>query len=254
MEINRNELYLGDCLEVMEFISDESVDCIVTDPPYKITSGGCTVTPNKNEPKGIFNRRDKRKDWADNARKGKMFNHNEIEFEDWVPHIYRVLKNGTHAYIMTNDRNMHELLTICKHNKLRLVNILAWKKNNVTPNRYYMKNLEFIVMVRKGKAKTINNPGSKQCIEVDNIIGGKLHPTEKPVKVMEILISNSTNPGEVVLDPFIGSGTTAIACINTGRQYIGIEKDEEYYEIAKKRISDRLKEKEIEDRKVKFEI
>ena len=99
-----------------------------------------------------------------------------------------------------------------------------------------MKNIEFILMFRKGKARNINNLGSKTCIEVDNIIGNKVHPTEKPIDLLTILIENSSNAGETVLDNCMGSGTTGVACKNLNRHFIGIEKDEKYFEIAKNRI------------------
>jgi site-specific DNA-methyltransferase (adenine-specific) len=234
-EDDYGKLYHGDCLEVMKDIEDNSIDLIVTDPPYKIISGGCTIVPNKNEPKGIFNRREKRKDWSDNARSGKLFNENDIKFEQWIPEMYRVLKDGTHFYTMCNDRNMQNMLNISIQSKFKLVNILAWKKNNCTPNRYYMKNMEFILMFRKGSAKTINNIGTKQCLEFDNI-KGKLHPTEKPIDLIKTLVENSSNENNIVLDPFVGSGSTLVACKNTNRKYIGIEKDEKYCEIAKQRL------------------
>ncbi len=78
---------------------------------------------------------------------------------------------------------------------------LIWKKNNCTPNKFYMKNCEFVVMARKGGERWINNKGTKQCIEIDNI-RGKNHPTEKPIELMEILIKNSSLENELVLDLF----------------------------------------------------
>ena len=98
-----------------------------------------------------------------------------------------------------------------------------------------MKNGEFIVFGRKGKAKPINNLGSKSIIEINNI-RNKIHPTQKPIELLQMLITNSTDRGDVVFDCFMGSGSTGIACLNTNRQFIGMELDQEYFEIAKKRI------------------
>lgn len=235
---NSYRLIQGDCLEVMKDIPDGSIDLIVTDPPYKIISGGCRIKDNGDECSGILNKRrdNKRTDWVDEVRTGKIFLENEITFKQWLPEMYRVLKNGTHIYIMTNDRNMQEALNESVKAGFKLVNILAWKKNNCTPNRYYMKNLEYIIMLRKGKAKNINNMGSKQCLEINNIIGTKKHPTEKPSSLMEIMINNSSAENDMILDPFMGSGSTGVACINTNRKFIGIELDEKYFNIAKERI------------------
>lgn len=234
--IEINNIYNMDCLEGLKQIPDNSIDLVVTDPPYRIISGGVTKTAKGNEPKGIFNRRDKREDWSDNARNGKLFNFNDIAFQEWLPDIFRVLKNKTHFYVMCNDRNMASMLNECERVGFKLVNILVWKKNNCTPNRYYMKNCEFILLFRKGNARTINMAGTKQCLEVNNIIGNKLHPTQKPIKLMKILIENSTNKNDIVLDPFMGVGSTMLAALKTDRQFIGFEIDENYYNIAAERI------------------
>ena len=137
---------------------------------------------------------------------------------------------------MTNNLNIEEFLTTGREVGFQLHNIVIWKKNNATPNRWYMKNCEYILFFRKGKAKKINNPGTKQILEIDNIIGNKVHPTEKPVKLMEILVENSSNEGDLVLDCFMGSGSTGVACKNLNREFIGMELDEEYFKIACERI------------------
>ncbi len=86
--------------------------------------------------------------------------------------------------------------------------------------------------------------GTFQCLEIDNV-ENKLHPSEKPVKLMEIFICNSSKSGDTVLDPFMGSGTTAIACINTNRNYIGFEIDPDYYEAAQERIRIHMQQQTI---------
>ena len=217
------KLLNGDCLELIKKIPDNSVDLIVTDPPYKCISGGKPHL--KNQPSGILSKND-----------GKIFKHNNILAEDYFGELYRVLKEDTHCYIMTNTLNIENFLTTARDVGFGLHNILIWKKNNATPNRWYMKNCEYILFFRKGKAKTINNVGTKQVIEVDNIIGNKVHPTEKPTELMKILIENSSNEGDIVLDPFMGSGSTGIAALNSSRNFIGFELDEEYFGIAKERI------------------
>ena len=87
-------------------------------------------------------------------------------------------------------------------------------------------------MLRKGKAKNINNLGTKNILRVPNIIRNKKHPTEKPVELMQILVENSSKEGEVVLDPFMGVGGVGVACMKSGRDFIGIEIDEKYFGIA----------------------
>ena len=104
-----------------------------------------------------------------------------------------------------------------------------------------MSQFEYILFFRKGKFKRINNCGTSDIISIKNIKhkdnnGKNYHDTEKPVKLMELLINNSSNENEIVLDPFMGIGTTAIACTNTNRNYIGFELDKNYYDIANQRI------------------
>ena len=225
------KLYNEDCLIALKEIPDESIDCVVTDCPYHIVSGGCSNGAYGNG-NGILNDSDS----TTYTRQGKLFKHNDIKFEEWLPEIYRILKQDTHCYIMINPRNLAELQTKAERVGFKFQNILIWYKNNATPNKYYLNAYEMILMLRKGKAKNINNMGTKNVLQINNIIGNKKHPTEKPVELMEILINNSTDVGGVVIDPFMGSGSTGVACKNLDRQFIGIEIDEKYFNIAKERI------------------
>ena len=100
-----------------------------------------------------------------------------------------------------------------------------------------MSRTEFILMLRKGKERYINDLGRSNVFVYPNRQGDKWHPTEKPVELMRDFIINSTNEGDKVLDPFMGSGSTCVACKQTNREYYGIEIDEKYYDIAKKRIN-----------------
>lgn len=154
-----------------------------------------------------------------------------------MPEIYRILKPSSHCYIFCNDKNIKELLNEATKIGFRESNVLVWIKNNATPNRYYMKNLEFILFLYKGKAKPINNMGSKCAIEIKNINGKeKFHPTEKPIELLKQYIGNSSKENDWVLDPFMGSGSTGVAAKNLNRNFIGFELDNKYFEIAKERI------------------
>ena len=222
-------LLQGDCLELLREIPDNSVDCIVTDPPYKIVSGGCTN-------KGNMATTGCLKQNSEAVRHGKMFKHNDIAFVEWLPDVFRVLKHDSHCYIMINGRNISDLQRECEKAGFKYQNLLIWNKGNVTPNKWYMNQCEFILMLRKGKAKNIRNMGTTTLLTVPNIIGKKLHPTEKPPSLLEILINNSTEEGQTVLDPFMGSGATGVACVRAGRNFIGMELDQNYFQIAQKRI------------------
>lgn len=253
--IEINKIYNDDCMNILKSIDDNSIDLVVTDCPYHIVSGGCS-----NGAYGDGNgRREYVKDEQtgrqvlkgtkhinlggqvlnDNstyARQGKLFKHNDIEFKDWLPEVYRVLKDNTHCYIMINARNLKDLQTEAEKIGFEFQQILIWDKGNATPNRYYLNAFEMILMLRKGNAKNINNMGTTNIIRTRNIIGNKYHPTEKPTELMEILVKNSTNENDLVLDLFMGSGSTIIACRNLNRNFIGIEIDKTFFDIAKKRL------------------
>lgn len=223
--MSKIDLRQGDCLEILKTIPSESIDLVVTDPPYRTISGGNKSEKWKSGYAGSVL-------WKND---GKIFDNNNISFCDWLPEIYRVLKNGTHFYCMTNVLNINKIIIEAERVGFYLHNILVWEKNTANANRWYMKNCEFTLFFKKGKAKTINNPGSKMIHKFNNPIGKKIHPTEKPVELMEFYVTNSSNKGDIVLDPFMGSGTTGIACINTERNFIGIELDEKYFQLAKDR-------------------
>lgn len=217
-------LYHDDCMNVLKNISDNSIDLVVTDPPYKVISGG--KPHKKGQPSGILSKND-----------GKIFKYNNIKPEVWMPEVYRVLKEGTHCYIMTNTINLEDYLRIARECGFGLHNVLSWEKNNCTPSRWYMKNGEFTLFLRKGKAKAINNLGSKMIHSFDNIIGNKIHPTEKPVELMKFYIENSSSVGDIVLDPFMGSNSTGRACRELDRKFIGIEIDDEYFKVDQEEMN-----------------
>ena len=233
--MNDIELLNDDCLTILKDISTNSIDLVITDPPYKLnkTTGSMTSSSKSDR-------------WQGNLRAGDKTANitNVIQFSEWLPEIYRILKENSHCYIWVNDKNLVDLCNDAEKAGFRLHNILVWKKNNCTPNRWYMKNCEFIVFLHKGKSFPIKNLGDAQLFECDNINGkDKLHPTQKPITYLERLILNSSNELDTVLDPFMGSGSTGVSCINTNRKFIGIELDNTYYEIAKNRIQ------EVKDRK-----
>ena len=216
-------LMQGDCLERIKSIPDNSIDLCVSDIPYKLTGGGKGDGANSKRPKGIL---------EDNSQLMKV-----PKFEDWLPDLYRVMKNGTHIYLMCNFKNLGDIMNKSLAVGFKHVNLLVWEKNNCTPSQFYMKNCEYTLLLRKGASKYINDiGGSKTVHKFENIIGNKVHPTEKPVDLMEFYVNNSSNEGDTVLDMFMGSGTTGVACANTGRMFIGIELDTHYFNTAKDRI------------------
>lgn len=225
-EIGDSTLYLGDALEILPQIT--GVDLVVSDPPYRITSGGNTtrvMVGGKFDPELYDN--------------GGQIVPCEIDWCDFMKPIYDTMNRG-HAYIMCNDKNMHDALVEAKKSGFRFHNILVWDKGTMTPNRWYMKNCEFIIFLFKGNAVNIKDCGSPQLVKVPNILNAS-HPTEKPVALMKYYISNSSERGQTVLDPFMGSGSTGVAAHDLGRKFIGIEKEEKWFDHAVKRLENRNK-------------
>ena len=224
---NEYSSLFGDCLERMKEIPDGSVDLCVSDIPYKLTGGGKGDGANSKRPKGIL---------VDNSQLMEV-----PKFEDWLPELYRVMKDGSHTYLMCNFKNLNDLMNKSLAVGFKHINLLVWEKNNCTPSQFYMKNCEYTLLLRKGKSKYINDiGGSKTVHKFNNIIGNKVHPTEKPEELMKFYVENSSNVGDTVLDMFMGSGSTIVAALNTNRKVIGIELNEGYFNIAKDRIAKAL--------------
>ena len=255
------QLFNDDCMNVFANMADESVDLCVSDIPYLICGLG------KSSCNGEILKRDELEYEFDSelkrnvkkgtkhvdlggvfsdkslyARSGTLFKHNEIKFSEWLPELYRVMKQQTHTYLMINARNLCELQTEAEKVGFQFQQLLVWEKNNSTPNKYYLNQCEFILMLRKGNAKNIKDLGYTNVLKVPNILCGKLHPTQKPVSLMQILIKNSSSEGDVVLDMFMGSGTTGVASKILNRKFIGIEIDKEYFDIAENRIRNEYKQ------------
>lgn len=266
-----NYLYNGACREMLKTYPDNFFDCCVSDVPYKIKTGGARVVTEENinkferYPQGILNRlvttSDRLKSkWlkqkdnfnAEDAAllvaKGKLFEYCSIKFEEWLPEVYRVMKSGTHIYFMVNGRNFKDLQIEAEKAGFIYQNTLVWVKQNATPNHYYMQKCEFILMLRKGSARDINNIGTVNVFCDLNPFKNKFHPTEKPVSLIKKLIENSTKINDIVLEPFAGSGTTLIAAKEAGRNYVGSEIDKKYYDIALKRLNNTAKRVETQQK------
>jgi len=221
-----NKIINADSIKAMKNMESECIDLLVTDPPYKTIGGGCKDGKNSVRPKGILK-----------ENSGKLFEYQNIKISDWMPEVYRVLKYGSHAYIFTNVLNLTEMLNESKNVGFKLHNLLCWEKNNCTPSQYYMKNCEYILFLRKGKAKWINDiGGSKTVHQFKNVIGNKTHPTEKPVDLLKFYIANSSNEGDLIFDPFCGTGSTLVAAKELNRQYLGYEIEEQYFDISMQRV------------------
>jgi len=212
-------LHNGDCIEFMKTLPDNSVDCVITDPPYGIDykSNRRTVTDKFYK---IIN--DVNLNWLD----------------DFVSEIYRVMDDNTATYIFCSWHNV-DVFKVTIERKFKVKNILVWVKNNHGSGDLkagFAPKHEFVIYAHKGRS-LFRNGRASDVLEFKKITSSKLtHPTEKPVDLMELLVSKNTDVGQVILDPFMGSGSTGIACVNTGRNFIGCELDKGYFDIAQKRI------------------
>jgi len=223
--MDRITLWQGDCLELMKNIESDSIDCVINDPPYKTTSRG-----NSGGTSGML----KDKDFI----KGNGgFKHNNLNFEEVFNELYRIMKDKAHGYLFCNNKNLIMFHHLLENARFNIFKTLIWAKNTAITNMYYMDNHEYIIFFRKGESKKINDCGTKSVLPFSNP-KPKIHPSQKPIKLLEVLITNSTKQGETVLDFTMGSGSTGVACLNTNRQFIGIELDKTYFDIAEKRIKD----------------
>lgn len=234
------KLYNEDCIEVMGRMIEcgSKVDAIITDPPYKVTSRG-----NAGNSGGMLQK--------EINKSGNVFKHNDIKFGDYLPLFAKLLNEDGHLYVMTNHINMNSLLNELDNSGFRVTKILTWVKDNKIMGQYYMSQSEFIVFARlkNGKARRINNCGTSDVFMIPNKKtkkdGKNIHDTEKPVELMQTLVNNSKKDDSIILDPFMGVGSTGIACVNENVNFVGIELDREYFDFAKDRIEETKWREEI---------
>lgn len=222
--IGNATLYCADVRDALPLVSGAAVLC--TDPPYLLTTGGHSRAPLE----GGFG------GWMADYGNGGDIVPCDVEFTEWAPLVFAALGERAQAYVMTNGRNLKDMQVALEAAGFRLHTILVWDKRTALPNKYYQNVTEFTLFMFKGKARTIKDPSSKNLISIFQRDESE-HPTEKPVALMEHYITNSTDPGGLVLDPFMGSGTTGVAAIRTGRKFIGIEKNERFFEMSCERIA-----------------
>jgi len=221
-----------DCIKEMQKIEDDSVDLIITDPPYKIQWQWCGWWKHwKNKFKW-----ENSMYWKENS-KDALFKY--VEPEIYMKEFSRISKWDSHIYIFTNDKNISNAIVQWEKNWLKLMNILVVNKKRSSFFSYFQKQCEFILFFRnkKWKAKYINNCGMSNYFEMNFARWKeKLHKTEKPIELTWYLVEQSTQKLEVVLDPFMWSWWVWVNCKNLNREFIGIELDENYFNIAKERI------------------
>ena len=240
-------LYVGDALRVLSEIPAETVDCIWTDPPYKLSNGGITCIAGRmvSVDKG---------EWDRSA--GLELDH---QFNvDWIEACHRVLKPTGTIWVSGTLHVYPSVGMALLQNGFRLLNDITWQKPNPPPNlgrRTFTHSTELLLWASKAP-KGSRHKYTFNYDEMREANGGKQmqtvwrlptprsneknfgkHPTQKPVALIERCLQASTNPGDLVLDLFAGSGSTGVAALKTGRRFIGIEIDEQFAEICMNRLS-----------------
>jgi site-specific DNA-methyltransferase (adenine-specific) len=215
-----------DCLEGLKQIPDNSIDLVVTDPPYEIQTSGA----------GIYKQPDKQYVKELNLMKDGFS-------PEILDELCRVLKK-INIYLFCSQKQIIPLLDYFVKEKGCNWNLLTWHKTNPVPacNNKYLTDTEFILFFREKGVKIYGEFKTKFTYYVTplNQKDKKLykHPTIKPLEIVKNLIINSSREDDVILDPFIGSGTTAVASKKLNRNYIGFEISEEHCKIAEKRVSE----------------
>jgi len=241
-------IYHGDALELLPMLKPALADAIIADPPYFLSNGGVTCHAGKmvSVNKGAW-------DQTITPEQMHRFNLN------WLRECRRVLKpNGT-IWISGTLHNIHSVGYALQTLGYKILNDIAWFKVNPPPNlscRYFTHATETILWARRDpKARHVFNyremkaeNGGKQMQSLWHIKPparlekryGK-HPTQKPEALLERIIRASTNTGDIVLDPFCGSGTTGVACARLGRRFVGFDRAFDYLQLAVNRLHDELK-------------
>ena len=223
-----------DCLEGLRAIPDKSVDLIATDPPYFLSMGHSGSKTNAQN--------------SDQLASNRCFNDLAIcspFYKMLFAEFKRILKDDGSVYFFTDFRGYAYYFPLMNA-ELPVRNLIVWDKK-AGPGSFYSFAHEFIIFATY-KSKTKKGVGSNVwrlpafSSGARSTDGEKVHPSQKTVELMTKIIEDSTEPGAVVLDTFMGSGTTAVACIKTGRNYIGFELDEGYHAIAQERINEALDE------------
>jgi len=251
-----NTIHKGDCRIVLnKEIPEESVDLIFADPPYNLSGNGLKWEGNKTGG-----------DWfMVNEKWDQMTEDEYLKFtKEWIEACKRVLKPNGSIYISCTYHNIGELIMVLKALGFTPRNIITWHKNNAMPSmtrRTFTHSCEYVLFFSKGKKwifnytdiKKINPERAKDGSEkqmrdlwimpvvqgkerVRDKTGRSAHPTQKPENLLERVILASSNKGDIVLDPFLGSGTTAIVAKRLGRKWIGIETEDKYIRVAEKRL------------------
>lgn len=246
MKVYQDELITllrGDTFEYLRRIPDSSIDLIIADPPYFLSNGGQTNSGGK---------------WV-SVNKGQwdMASKEEAEqfYKRFIEETYRILKSDGTIWIFGTFHNIYTVGYYLDHNNFKILNNVTWQKSNPAPNlshRMLTHSTETIIWAKKHDGRHVFNYGQlkeennlKEVTDVwttpttsRNEKRFGRHPTQKPLAVMKRIIQASSTQGSLILDPFVGSGTSAVAGKILNRKVICIDKSKEFLDLAQQRVLD----------------
>lgn len=215
------QLSRGDAVTWLRSLPNESIDLVVTDPPYESLEKHRAIgtTTRLKHSKASSN------DWFEifpNAR-----------FPELFAELYRVLKKHTHFYLYCDPETMFVARPLAEQAGFTFWKPLIWDKCKIGMGYHYRARYECILFFEKGKRK-LNDLGTPDVLQHPRVIGG--YPTEKPPQVSEVLVRQSSQPGQLVLDPFMGAGSSGVAAVTLGRHFAGNDLCAEAIEITRRRL------------------
>jgi len=249
--LKTNRIYQGDCIEILNSLPAGSVDLVFADPPYNLQLGGDLLRPNNSRVDGVDDAWDRFDGFADY----------DAFTRAWLGACRRVLKDTGTLWVIGSYHNIFRVGTALQDLGFWVLNDVIWCKTNPMPNfrgTRFTNAHETLIWCSKGQSAryTFNYEAMKAlneglqmrsdwtlplCTGPERLKDGdghKLHPTQKPESLLFRVILAASNPGDVVLDPFLGSGTSAAVAKKLGRQWIGVEREDAYIAAARERIAE----------------
>lgn len=235
------KLYQGDCLPILKQMQDNSVDLILTDPPYEYDNHGGGNTE-------LAQRK---------LVKEKHIDFMSSGFDLTILNEFLRVCITPNILMFCSNQQISKLMGYFESKGIP-VTLLVWHKINPPPlcNGKYLSDCEFVVYAH-GKNATFNNDcpfDFKKKVYVSSVVPAKdrLHPAQKPIDLLNQYIQLHSNPEDTILDPFMGSGSTGVACKNLNRNFIGMELNPDYFQIAKQRIADSVQIHSVPDNTVQM--
>ena len=244
-----NKIHLGDCIELLRKLPNNSIDLIFADPPYNLQLNGELYRPNQTKVDAVTDAWDKFNSKEDYDRFTTA----------WLTECYRVLKNTGSIWVIGTYHNIYRVGAIIQNIGFWMLNDIIWIKTNPMPNfkgtRFNNAHETLIWSTKSQKSKYTFHYHSMKVMNDDlqmrsdwliticsgderiKVNGQKAHSTQKPAELLLRIILSTSNPNDIVLDPFSGSGTTAAVAKRLGRRYIAFEKEASYIEIANERLA-----------------